>query len=122
MRYLIIRLIINAIALYVATLPQLNIGVTFDGHWTTILLVAFIFGLVNALVRPVVELLTCPLQILTLGLFTFVVNALMLALTSYIADQFNLGFHVNGFVAAFLGALVITLVSFVLTVVVNEAS
>ncbi len=122
MRYLILRLIINAIGLYVATLPQLNLGVSFDGQWSTLLIVAFIFGLVNALVRPIVSLLTCPLAILTLGLFTFVVNALMLALTGWIADQFNLGFHVNGFLAAFLGALVISIVSFALTLVVREAN
>jgi putative membrane protein len=97
MLYLIIRLIINAIALYIAT--QFVPGLTFDGQWTTLALVALIFGVVNALVRPLLELLTCPLVLLTLGLFTFVVNALMLMLTSWLADQFNLGFHVNGFVA-----------------------
>ncbi len=120
MLYLIIRLIINAVALYIAT--QVVPGLTFDGHWTTLALVAFIFGIVNALVRPLLELLTCPLILLTLGLFTFVVNALMLMLTSWLADQFNLGFHVNGFVAAFIGALVISLVSFVLNLVLSEAT
>ncbi len=120
MIYLLIRLIINAIALYVATLfvP----GLTFDGHWTTLAVVALIFGLVNALVRPLLELLTCPLIILTLGLFTFVINAVMLALTSWVAGQLNLGFHVNDFGAAFIGALVMTLVSFVLNLVVSEAT
>lgn len=120
MTYLIIRLIINATALYLATLfvP----GLTFDGHWTTILIVAFIFGLVNSLVRPLVELLTCPLIILTLGLFTFVINALMLMLTGWVAGQLNLGFHVNDLTAAFIGALVITIVSFVLNLVVSEAA
>lgn len=122
MRYLILRLIINAVALYVTTLPQLNLGITFDGQWATILIVAFIFGLVNALVRPLLQLLTCPLILLTFGLFTFVVNALMLALTGWIADQFNLGFHVNGFLAALLGAIVISIVSYALTLVLREAA
>lgn len=120
MVYLLIRLIINAVALYVATI--IVPGLTFDGHWTTIAVVAFIFGLVNALVRPLLELLTCPLIILTLGLFTFVINALMLMLTGWIAGQLNLGFHVNGFVAAFIGALVVSIVSFLLNLFVAEAT
>ncbi|MDE3088953.1 MAG: phage holin family protein [Chloroflexota bacterium] len=120
MGYLLIRLIINAIALYAAT--RIVPGLTFDGHWTTIALVAFIFGVVNALVRPLIEVLTCPLILLTLGLFTFVINALMLLLTGWIADQFGLGFHVAGFVPALIGALVVSLVSFVLNLVVTEAT
>ena len=120
MGYLLIRLIINGIALYVAT--RLVPGLTFDGQWTTIAIVAFIFGLVNALVRPLLEVLTCPLVILTLGLFTFVINALMLLLTGWIADQFGLGFHVGGFVSALVGALVVSVVSFVLTLVASEAT
>jgi len=120
MGYLLIRLIINAIALYVAT--RVVPGLTFDGQWTTIAIVAFIFGLVNALVRPLLEVLTCPLIILTLGLFTFVINALMLLLTGWIADQFGLGFHVAGFVPALVGALVVSIISFVLNLVVSEAT
>lgn len=118
--YLLIRLVINAIALYAATVfvP----GMSFDGQWITLALVALIFGVVNALVRPFLELLTCPLIILTLGLFTFVINALMLILTSWAADQLNLGFHVNGFLPALLGGLVIGIVSFVLNLVLSEAS
>src|SRR5512136_776208 len=112
MTYLLIRLVINAVALYVAT--RIVPGLTFDGHWTTIALVAGIFGLVNALVRPVLEVLTCPLILLTLGLFIFVINAIMLLLTGVMADQLNLGFHVAGFVAALIGSLVVSVVSFVL--------
>ena len=120
MGYLLIRLLINAVALYAAT--RVVPGLAFDGHWTTIVLVAFIFGLVNALVRPVLEVLTCPLIILTLGLFTFIVNALMLLLTGWIADQLSLGFHVAGFMPALIGALVISIVSFVLNLVAAEAT
>ncbi len=119
---LILRLVVNAIALYVATLPQLNIGVTFTGEWWQIAIVAFIFGLVNAIIRPVLKLLTCPLILLTLGLFTLVINAAMLWLTAWISSNvFALGFHVKDFWAAFVGALVVSIVSFVLNMVVREA-
>ncbi len=119
MRNLILRLIINAIGLYVAA--RLVPGIFLPGDWTTIVVVAFIFGLVNALVRPLLAFLTCPLMALTLGLFTFVINAIMLALTSWIAEQFPiLGFRVDGFIPAFLGALVISIVSFLLTMFIRE--
>ncbi len=119
MRNILIRLIINAVALYVATQVGIN-GLSFKGDWTTIAIVAFIFGLVNALVRPLLTILTCPLMMLTLGLFTLVINALMLALTGWIAAYFHLGFVVDGFWAAFLGALVVSIVSFVLTLFLRE--
>jgi len=119
MRHLILRLIINAIALFAAT--QVGIpGLRFDGDWKTIVVVAFIFGLVNALIRPLLALLTCPLILLTLGLFTLVVNAAMLALTGWLAQQFNLGFVVDGFWAAFVGALVVSLVSWALTLLIRD--
>ncbi len=118
MRNLLIRLLINAIALYVATRVGIA-GLSFEGDWMTMALVAFIFGLVNALVRPVLTFLTCPLLILTMGLFTLIINALMLALTGWIAQQFKLGFVVDGFWAAFLGALVVSIVSFLLTVLLG---
>jgi putative membrane protein len=120
MRYLVLRLFVNAIALYAAT--RIVPGLTFDGHWTAMTIVAFIFGLVNALVRPVLEVLTCPLIVLTLGLFTFVINALMLWLTVWIANQVNLGFHIAGFEAALIGAFVVSLVSVGLTLIVSEAT
>jgi len=119
MRHLLLRLIINAIALFAAT--QVGIpGLRFDGDWKTIVVVAFIFGLVNTLIRPLLALLTCPLILLTLGLFTLVVNAAMLALTGWLAQQFNLGFVVDGFWAAFVGALVVSIVSWALALVVGE--
>ena len=119
MRNLLLRLIINAVGLYVAA--QVVPGLSFaKADWVTVVIVAFIFGLVNALVRPVLTLLTCPLVALTLGLFTFVINALMLALTGWIAQQFHLGFVVDGFAAAFVGALVVSIVSLVLTLIIRE--
>ena len=81
---------------------------------------ALVFGIVNAFVRPIAKLLTFPFVLLTLGLFTFVINGLMLWLTSALSDALALGFHVGGFVPAFLGALVVSLVSFVLSMVVSE--
>ena len=118
MRHLLLRLIVNAIALFAAT--QIGIpGLRFDGDWKTIVVVAFIFGLVNALIRPLLTLLTCPLVLLTLGLFTLVINALMLALTGWLAEQAHLGFVVDGFWAAFVGALVVSIVSWALTLVVG---
>lgn len=117
---LLVRLVINAVALFVAT--KIVPGIAFTGDWVTLAVVAVIFGIVNALVRPLLAVLTCPLIILTLGLFTFIVNALMLALTSWIADQLRLGFHVNGFAAALLGAIVISIISFVLTLFIREES
>jgi putative membrane protein len=111
--WLIIRLLINAAALWVAT--RLVPGISFDGDWRLLMLVALVFGVLNAGVRPILTLLALPLLILTLGLFTFVLNALMLWLTGTISDALGLGFHVAGFWAAFLGALVVSLVSLMLS-------
>jgi putative membrane protein len=114
----ILRLLVNAAALWVAT--EIVPGVDHTGPWTSLLLVALVFGLLNAVVRPILKLLTCPLILLTLGLFTFVINALMLWLTSAVSESFGLGFHVSGFGAAFLGALVVTVVSVLLSVIFRD--
>jgi putative membrane protein len=82
--------------------------------------VAVVFGLVNAIIRPILAMLTCPLVLLTLGLFVFVLNALMLWLTSVIAESLGLNFQVDGFLAAFVGALIVGVVSTVLNVLVGE--
>lgn len=121
----IARLLINAAALWVAALLlgperiQIPNVQTLNGAWQ-LLLVALLFGLLNAIVRPILALLTCPLQILTLGLFTFVLNAVMLLLTSSVAGFFGITFQVNGFISALLGALIITVVSTILTLVVGD--
>jgi putative membrane protein len=109
----ILRLLINAAALWVAT--KLVSGITAEADPVTFLAVALVFGLLNALVRPVLKLLSCPLMLLTLGLFTFVINALMLLLTSWIAQGMGLGFRIDGFLPALLGSLIVSLVSFVLS-------
>jgi putative membrane protein len=106
--------IINAIALVVAAwiIPGINFA-----DWVAVAVMAVIIGLVNALIRPLVLFVTCCVNVITLGLFTLVVNALMLWFAGWIAQQFNVGFFIDGFIPAFLGAVVISLVSFVLNLV-----
>jgi putative membrane protein len=117
MRFLI-RLLVNAAALWVATV--LVPGVTSTGGPLPLLGVALVFGFVNAFIRPLAKLLTFPLIILTLGIFSFVINGLMLWLTSAFSGALGLGFHVAGFWAAFLGALVVSFVSLVLSLIAKD--
>ncbi|MFN8384249.1 MAG: phage holin family protein [Anaerolineales bacterium] len=114
----IIRWAINALALYLAVL--IVPGIHYIGEWTGILWLALIFGLLNALLRPLLKLLTCPLILLTLGLFTFLINAGMLLLTSNIGQSFGIGFTVDGFWQALLGSLVISFVSIVMTLILRD--
>lgn len=113
-----LRWAINAIALYVAV--QFVAGIDFQGQRTGLLWLALIIGLLNALVRPILKLLTFPLIILTLGLFTVVINTIVLMLTSSIGQAFNLGLTVDGFWPALLGSIVISLVSVVLSLLVRD--
>jgi putative membrane protein len=115
MRTLLLHWASNAIALWIAA--QFIAGLTFTGDLLQLLLVAAVFGLVNSLVRPLLTVLTCPLIVLTLGLFTLVINALMLLLTGWFSARWNLGFGVAGFWPAFLGGLVVGIVSLVLSLV-----
>jgi putative membrane protein len=114
----LIRLLVNAVALWVAT--KLVPGVTFTGGWVPFLGVALVFGFVNAFIRPVAKVLTFPIIIVTLGIFSLVVNGLMLWLTSALSSTLDLGFHVRGFWAAFWGALVVSVVSTVLSMMVRS--
>jgi putative membrane protein len=114
----LLRLLINAAALWVAI--QIVPGVVYDGSLWSLLVVALVFGALNASVRPLLKLFTFPLLILTLGLFTFVINAIMLMITSWVSNMLHLGFHVGGFGSAFLGALVVSFVSFLLSMFVND--
>ena len=115
---LLLRWLINGAALYVAA--ELVRGIDVKGGWLALAVMAIIFGLVNALIRPILKFLTCPLIMLTLGLFTLVINALMLQLASWLGRQLGLGFYVAGFWPAFWGALVISVVSFVLTMLIVD--
>src|SRR3954470_10808744 len=109
----LVRLIVNALALWVAT--ELVPGVSYSDGVLPLLGVALVFGVVNAIIRPVAQILTFPIIIVTLGIFALVINGLMLMLTSVLSDALGLGFHVRGFGAAFWGALVVTLVGTVLS-------
>jgi putative membrane protein len=117
-----IRLIINAIALYVAIrfVPGIHLQSAQMPLWLTIALLALVFGLLNALLRPLITLLTCPLIILTLGLGTLLINTFLFYLTGWIGDQFGWGFKVDGFLPAFLGALVVSVVSVVLSLILRD--
>jgi len=114
-----IRLLVNAAALWVAT--QIVPGVSLSGGALPLLGVALVFGVVNALIRPVAKILTFPLIILTLGIFALVINGLMLWLTSSLSSALGLGFHVSGFWAAFWGALVVSLVSTILSLFIADS-
>jgi putative membrane protein len=117
---LLVRWVIAALALFVAA--WLVPGITVDGNgWVVYAVMAVILGLVNAIVRPLLKFLTCPLILLTLGLFVLIINALTLLLASSIAvNWFNVGFYVDGFWSAFLGALIVSIVTVILSALVRE--
>ena len=118
MRFLI-RLLTNAAALWVAA--WIVPGVTYTGGWLPFLAVSLVFAVINATLRPLIKLLTCPLILLTLGLFALVVNGLMLWLTSSLSSSLGLGFHVTGFWPAFWGALVVSIVSTILSLFIRDS-
>lgn len=114
MRSFVVKTLINAAAIWVAAWIVPGVGLTGDDTWhriLTVVLVALVFGVVNWLIKPVVKVLTLPLLVVTLGLVTFLVNALMLWLTSWASDRLGLDFQVEGFGAAVLGALIISVVA-----------
>lgn len=113
---LLLHFLVNAAALAAATylVPGIHAG-----GWGSILAIALVFGLVNVLIRPVLKLLSCPFIILTLGLFSLIINALMLMLTASIGRIFGIQFSVDGFWPAFLGALIIAIVSLVFSMILG---
>ncbi len=122
MKKFLIRLGVNAVALWAAVMllkdtylfPQTD-------RWTDFLLLALVFGVVNAIIRPVAMALGCPVIILTLGLGTLLINAGMFALAGWIGTQWQFGFTVNGFWGALLGSLIVSVVSFILGLVFKDA-
>lgn len=120
----LLRVIINAVAIWLATLVLSGLDVVGGGDTTTtvivFLVVALVFGLVNAVVKPIVKLLALPLYVLTLGLFTVIVNAAMLWLTSWLSQRTEYGLRIDNFGTAVLGALIISIVSFVLSVALKN--
>jgi putative membrane protein len=131
MKYLL-RIVVSAIALGVAAwlVPGIIVGsYTVSGHIVTnstaekgltLLVVAVIFGLVNAILKPIIKTLGCGLYVLTLGLVAILVNGLLLWLVSYLAGDLKLPFHITGFVPAIVGALIVGIVSWVLHLVVPD--
>ena len=114
---LVIRLGINAAALWLAA--EWVRGFEIEG-WQSLVATATIFGVVNAMIKPVAQLLGCPLSCLTLGLFVLMINAAMLALTVWIAGWFDLDVEIDGFWAAIFGALLVSFVSAVLSAFVGR--
>ena len=122
MRFLI-RVLASAAALAVATAVVPGIELTtasVTSKVLTLLGVALIFGVINAVLKPIVKIVGCLFYILTLGLIALVVNALLLWLTSWLADKLNLPWHITGFWPAFWGALIVSVVSWLLSVVVRD--
>lgn len=119
---LLLRWVVASFSLFVAA--WIVPGIQVQGNaWTIFAVMAIILGLVNAVVRPLLKVLSCPLIILTLGLFALVINGITLWLASAIAVKwFHVGFYVDGFWAAFLGALIVSIVSVALTALLREGT
>ena len=122
MKGFLIRLIINSVALYAAIAIMDGNGLTATTEtWYSYVILGFIFGIVNALVRPVIKLLTCPLIVLTLGLFTLLINTGMFYLAGWLATKIaGFGFTVDTFWGAFFGGLITSVVSVILSVVLDD--
>jgi len=115
---MLLRLLITAVALWVAV--RFIPGISFTGNPVLLLAVALVFGVVNTIVKPIVTLLSLPAVLLTLGIFLLVINALMLWFTGWISTSLGLGFSVDGFGPAFLGAIVVSLVAWALSIVLAD--
>ncbi len=120
---LLIRVLASAVALFVATavVPgiELRAGTTLD-KVTTLVVVALIFGVINAVLKPIVKTIGCLFYVLTLGLFALVVNGLLLWLASWVAGKLSVPFHITGFWAAFWGAIIVGLVTWMLSLLIPE--
>ncbi|MGD0006456.1 MAG: phage holin family protein [Anaerolineaceae bacterium] len=123
MKRFLIHLVINTVALYAAVAIMNGNGIVPQStNWLAFIWLALIFGLVNAILRPLLSVLSCPLIILTLGLGTLLINTLMFYLAGLIGRIFGVGFTVNGFLPAFLGALIVSIISLILSLVFRETT
>ena len=122
MRNFFIRLIINSVALYVAIAIMNGNGITAEPmEWYGYVVLGLIFGVVNAVVKPFLKLLTCPLIVLTLGLFTLLINTLMFYMVGWLGERIaGFGFQVDTFWGAFFGGLIVSVVSVLLTIFLGE--
>ena len=118
--HVLLRLLVNAAALWVAT--RLVSGISYTGDGVSLFGVALVFGVLNVLIKPLLFLLSLPFIIVTLGLFTLVINAVMLLITAAASDSLGLGFFVEGFLPALKGALVVTIVSWALSMFRSDGS
>jgi putative membrane protein len=113
MTYFILRIMINALSIAVAV--KVIEGITFTGEWWKMILIGAVFGIVNSFLKPLITLFALPLILVTLGLFTLIVNTLMLLVTVELSEPLKLGLQIQGFWAAFKGALIISIVSMLLS-------
>lgn len=113
MRKFLLKWLINTVALYVAVAFVPGITPQSD-NWLSFIWLAAIFGLLNSVIRPFIKILSCPLIVLSLGLFMLIINTMMFSLAGQIGTNFKVGFTVDNFMAAFWGAMVVSLVSMVL--------
>jgi putative membrane protein len=123
MKYLLIRLLVSAVALGVATWVVSGITLGPGSVWKkagTLIVVALIFGVINAILKPLIKVVGCAFYVLTLGLIALVVNGLLLWLTSVVAGHLNVPFHVNGFWAGLWGAIIVGIVSWLLNLFVDS--
>jgi putative membrane protein len=121
MKNIIVRWVINAIALYAAIALLRGHGITPQSeNWISLIWLALIFGLINAIVKPILTVVGCPFIIFTLGLGTLLINTLLFYLAGKIGEAFGVGFSVQGFLAAFLGALIVSVVSFILGIIFRD--
>ncbi len=114
----LLRLLVNAAALWMAS--AIVPGIAYGGNWLGLVVLALIFGLVNATLGTVLRFLTCPLVLLTLGLFTLVINAALLMFSAGAAQALGVPFSIDGCWPALLGGIVVSIVSFVLTLVLPD--
>ena len=114
----ILRWAINAVAIFLAI--RFVPGISLQSGWLSVIWLALIFGLVNAFLRPLLNILTCPLIILTLGLFTLLINTFLFWLTGQIGRLFGIGITIDGLLPAFLGGLVVSIVSVVLSLILRD--
>jgi putative membrane protein len=119
----LIRVAVNAVALWITTLIVPGIDLTGRSAWEnvlTVIAVALIFGAVNAVLKPIIHFVGCIFYVFTLGLFALVVNALLFLLTDWFADRLELPFDIDGFWPAFWGALVMGIVSWAISLIISD--
>jgi len=121
MKKALVRLAINAVALYAAIAILNGKGITPQSeNWVSLIWLALIFGVINAVLKPVLTVVGCPILILTLGLGALLINTLLFYLAGLVGTQFGVGFTVDGFWPAFLGSVIVSLVSFTLNIFIKD--